>query len=206
MKKYIVRNRKTNEVIGRFDSKKEAADEMMDAIETNNENYDDCDDGYLTPFDFALGVEETKEINKMVCSFEDAKEYLGIENNKGFSVETKPFEERGFAKEDVVSMIKDVNPKHVNALIAMNKLCTIAQAWNKSDGFKPDFSDTNQRKWFPWFVYDKKAAGFVCAYTDDAMTYAHAYYGSRLCFKTSERARQFGNQFIDLWNDVLLFR
>ena len=76
----------------------------------------------------------------------------------------------------------DINPKHIEALIALNKLFTIAQAWNKEDGFVPDFSDWEQDKWFPWFVYDKDAAGFVCATTSNAPTAASAHVGSRLCF------------------------
>ena len=89
-------------------------------------------------------------------------------------------------------------------MIALNELFTIAEAWNKEDGFVPDFSDINQWKYFPWFIYNNDAAGFVFAATTYMATYANAYFGSRLCFKTEERARQFGEQFIDLWNKVLL--
>ena len=98
----------------------------------------------------------------------------------------------------------DINPKHIEALIALNKLFTIAQAWNKEDGFVPDFSDCEQDKWFPWFVYDKDAAGFVFADTLNAPTNAPANFGSRLCFKSSTRAAQFGKQFADLYNKVFL--
>lgn len=103
---------------------------------------------------------------------------------------------------DISTLLKEANPKHIKALVAYNRLCTIAQAWNKADDFTPDFSNRNQTKWFPWFVYSDDAAGFVHAYS--TATYAVANLGSRLCFKTSTRARQFGEQFIDLWNDVLL--
>lgn len=98
----------------------------------------------------------------------------------------------------------DINPKHIEALIALNKLFTIAQAWNKEDGFVPDFSDWEQDKWFPWFVYNKDAAGFVCANTTYAPTFAYATVGSRLCFKSSARAAQFGKQFAELYNKVFL--
>ena len=94
----------------------------------------------------------------------------------------------------------------MKALVALNELFTIAQAWNKEDNFTPDFSNRNQTKWFPWFVYSNAAAGFVFASSTNTATNAAANFGSRLCFKTSDRARQFGEQFIDLWNDVLLFR
>ena len=33
---------------------------------------------------------------------------------------------------------------------------------------------------------------------------AYAYLGSRLCFKSSARAEQFGKQFADLYNKVFL--
>lgn len=94
---------------------------------------------------------------------------------------------------------------HQKALIALEKLIVIAEAWNKKDGFVPDFDNTNQYKWFPWFRKNG-TAGFVFANADNTYAYAYANIGSRLCFKTEERAKQFGEQFIDLWNDFLLFR
>lgn len=44
-----------------------------------------------------------------------------------------------------------VTQQNVNALIALNKLFTIAEAWNKLDGFVPNFSNWSQEKWIPWF-------------------------------------------------------
>ena len=119
------------------------------------------------------------EINIKVDSFEAALEYLGRENI--------------------------VTDKHAKAMDAMYKLITIAEAWNKADDFVPDFSDRNQYKYFPWFIYKNRASGFVYAYTTNTASYAHANIGSRFCFKTAERAEQFGKQFIGLWNDFLLF-
>ena len=124
------------------------------------------------------------EINVKVDSFEAALEYLGRENN---------------------ACICGIPDKHAKAMVAMYKLITIAEAWNKADNFVPDYDNTNQYKWFPWFQ-KRGTAGFVCANTDYAASYASAHFGSRLCFKTDERAEQFGKQFIDLWNDFLLFR
>lgn len=100
--------------------------------------------------------------------------------------------------------VTGINPKHIEELIALNKLFTIAQAWNKEDGFVPDFSDWEQDKWFPWFVYDKDAAGFVYADTNSTPTNAVAYFGPRICFKSSARAAQFGKQFAELYNKVFL--
>lgn len=206
MKKYLVTNKKTKEVCGKFDSKSEAADEMMVFINEHNEELDSDDEDYLTPFDFILEEIESKEINDIVTSYEEARKYLGGKPNNDFTVAKKVVSGNCVKLDEVTRLVKDINPSHVKALIALNELFTIAQAWNKEDEFEPDFSNSNQYKYFPWFVYDNGSAGFVAAYTSDAATYASAYFGSRLCFKTPERARQFGEQFIDLWNDVLLFR
>ena len=95
---------------------------------------------------------------------------------------------------------------HQKAMSALEKLIVIAEAWNKQDGFVPDYSNSDQWKYYPWFKYIKEVAGFVYADTTYTATYTSASIGSRLCFKTKERAEQFGKQFINLWNDFLLFR
>lgn len=206
MKKYLVTNKKTQEICGKFDSKSEAADEMLGFIEEHNEDVDSDDEEYLTPFDFTLEEIESKEINEVVTTYEEAREYLGGKPNADFTVAKKILSGNHVKLDDVANLVSEVNPKHIKALIAYNRLCTIAQAWNKADGFEPDFSNTSQYKYFPWFEYSRDAAGFVYAGTNYAATAALASIGSRLCFMTRERAEQFGKQFIDLWNDVFLFR
>lgn len=206
MKKFLITNKKTQEICGKFDSKNEAADEMMDFIENHNEDLDSEDEDYLTPFDFSLEEVEIKEVNECITDFEKARKHLNGKPNADFTVSKKILSDNSVKLEDVARLVNDINPKHMKALVALNELFTIAQAWNKEDNFTPDFSNRNQTKWFPWFVYSNANAGFVCAPAYGTATYAGAVIGSRLCFKTSDRARQFGEQFIDLWNDVLLFR
>lgn len=206
MKKYLVTNKKTQEICGKFDSKSEAADEILGFIEEHNEDVDSDDEEYLTPFDFTLEEIESKEINEVVTTYEEAREYLGGKPNADFTVAKKILSGNHVKLDDVANLVSEVNPKHIKALIAYNRLCTIAQAWNKADGFEPDFSNTSQYKYFPWFEYSRDAAGFVCASTYGTAAHANANFGSRLCFMTRERAEQFGKQFIDLWNDVFLFR
>lgn len=206
MKKFLVTNKKTQEICGKFDSKSEAAEEMQNFIEEHNEDVDSDDEEYLTPFDFTLEEIEIKDVNDAITDFEKARKHLGGKPNGDFTVSKKILSGNSVNLQEVTRLVNDINPKHVKALIALNELFTIAQAWNKEDDFTPDFSNRNQTKWFPWFVYSDNAAGFVCAGTSTAAASANANVGSRLCFKTSARARQFGEQFIDLWNDVLLFR
>ena len=96
---------------------------------------------------------------------------------------------------------------HQKALLALEKLMVIAEAWNKHDRFVPIFGAAGQYGWFPFFEFDNKSADFVCAGAADTAVYADdTAFGSRLCFKTEKRAEQFGEQFIDLWNDFLLYR
>lgn len=194
MKKYIIRNADGSEqtvMRAIHNSRKEAGESMMNYIRKHNEN---CDgDKYLSPFDFILEEVECGDINEVITDFESAREMLGLKA-------------LGFLNkfDDVTKLISDINPKHIKALIALNELFTIAEAWNKEDEFVPDFSDWNQDKWFPWFKYDKDAAGFVFAVTHSAPANALAHFGSRLCFKSSARAAQFGKQFADLYNKIFL--
>lgn len=209
MKKYIIKNAdgsEQSEMQAIHESRKEAGETLMDYICDHNEDLDIDDDDYLSPFDFVLEEVECKEVNEVITDFERARKALGGKPNADFTVSKKILSGNVVHLNDVARLVTDINPKHIKALIALNELFTIAQAWNKEDGFVPDFSDWHQDKWFPWFKYDKDAAGFVYAFTDNAPTDANAGIGSRLCFKSSARAAQFGKQFIDLWNDVFLFR
>ena len=174
MRKYIVKFKGSEKVFGEFASREIASDEVMDYINYFNKEYEG---EYISPFDFVLEEVECNGVNAEITCFEAAKRYLNL---------------------------KWPNEKNIAPLIALDQLFTIAAAWNKADGFVPDFSDWRQTKWFPWFKYNKDAAGFVFAHTNYTPTYAATHLGSRICFMTSERAEQFGKQFADLFNKVFL--
>ena len=189
MKNYIIKyadGRWQNIMQAIHNSRKEATKTIMNYL-GNNKDYD------LSPFDFTLEEVDVKDVNEVITDFESAREALGLKPNTFYNL-----------SKHVPKFISNINPKHIEALNALNELFTIAQAWNKEDGFVPDFSDWNQDKWFPLFLYDKDIARFVCANTGGTSTSAGAYFGSRLCFKTSARAAQFGKLFVDLYNKVFL--
>ena len=185
-------------------TRKEAGEELMEYINNHNEDLDVDDDDYLTPFDFLLEEVEVTEVNEIITDFETARERLGGKPNMDFTVAQKVVSRNAVRLEDVTRLVQSLNPSHIEALIALNELFTIAQAWNKEDGFVPDFSNINQGKDFPWFTDKNDAAGFVLAYAHSAATYAGAAVGSRLCFKSESRAEQFGKQFAHLYNKVFL--
>lgn len=204
MKQYILKQIGNNEPIGKYSNKADAVDDMDTIIADHNEDLDSDDDGFLTPFDFTLEVVECQDVNETITNFDEARAFLGGKPNNDYTVSKKVLSGNCVQLADVTHLVQDVNPKHIKALIALNELFTIAQAWNKADDFVPDFSNSMQDKWFPWFVYDKGAAGFVAAATFNTATTAYAYIGSRLCFKTRNRAIQFGKQFVGLYNQVFL--
>lgn len=188
MKKYVVRNKKTNEVLGKFDTKNQASEAVVEYINEDNEFIFEFiyphEDNLLTIFDFDIQEVEVQGIN----NYEEAIEFLGI---------------KGTYKNGDMKTV-ETTPKHYKALLALSKLFMIAEAWNKLDGFVPDFSDVNQTKYFPWFEYSKDTAGFVCPNANWAAAHVSAYVGSRLCFATRERAADFGKKFESLYNDFLL--
>ena len=207
MIKYKLSNAENGEILGQFKTRQDAADAMNQYIAETNDGLDPSDEEWLTPFDFDLEEVEVKEApNEIIVDYNSAREYLGGKANKQFTVSQRVANMNTVpGLMDVTRLVDALNPSHVEALIALNELFTIAQAWNKADDFVPDYSDRRQAKWFPWFVYDKDRAGFVYANTSYSPSATSASFGSRLCFKTANRARQFGEQFIDLWNKVLLF-
>lgn len=195
MKKYIIRNADGSEqtvMQAVHNSREEAGRELMRYLSYHNESWDV--DNHLSPFDFVLEEVERPQVNEVVTDFKRARKALGL----NIDYELPKY------MTNVARLVEVITPTHIEALIAINKLFTIAEAWNKEDGFVPDFSDREQDKWFPWFKYDKNTARFVYAFTNNSSILGYAYFGSRLCFKTLERAAQFGKQFVDLYNEVFL--
>lgn len=115
-----------------------------------------------------------------------------------------------------------------NHIIALMKLETISRAlWGRNWQPQPD-AEGNNVFWFPWFalwtkkeVEDMKPeqrgallsahatsgalAGFGCLYANYRSSSASAYIGFRLCQETEEKAKYFGQQFIELWAEYLKF-
>lgn len=140
-----------------------------------------------------LGVETTimqavktvtpKDITKRVKTYADACAVLGIE-----PINEEVFTKLGFTKDE----------------IAYRKLKTVVEALN--EGWRPDWSDSSDYKYWNWFIYNPSSAGFGCAATSGAPSNSYAGVGSRLCFKTRELATYAGRQFEDLYNDFFLIK
>lgn len=120
-------------------------------------------------------------ITDRVKSFEDACQVLGISTN--------------------VPEVKGLPRKHQKAIIANYKLIVIAEALN--EGWKPNWQDSDEYKYYPWFDMSNPA-GVGYSHTYNTASYPNAAFGSRLCLKNRELAIYFGQTFTDLFNDSLL--
>ena len=170
MKKFIVKLKSDNSVLGTFDTKVEASEFVTEAIDDNQID---------TVFDVVC---EEKDIDYPL-TFSDACKFLGIPES---AIALKG--DNGIAK----------------SAVAFYKLSIIAKAWNKIDGFVPDFSNSDQSKHFPWFLYRTEHAGFVCTDTSTSASSASSAIGSRLCFASSATAQKFGETFTALYNEMFL--
>lgn len=115
-------------------------------------------------------------------------------------------------------------PSHI---VALMKLETISRAlWGRDFQPKPD-GEGSKVYWYPWFaLYTKKEindmypeqrgallyaaiyganAGFGCLFAGLRSSSAGAAFGFRLCQETEEKAKYFGQQFIELWAEYLKF-
>ena len=79
------------------------------------------------------------------------------------------------------------------------KLTLIVRVLN--EGWVPDWRNSNQYKYYPYFK--AKEAGF--GFSDASYAYwdTLTFVGSRLCFKTSELAMYAGKQFETIYNEFL---
>lgn len=207
MRKFVVRLADGSEqslMRSMHDTRNEAIQVIMDYVAKCNKGLGMEDSKRISPFDFKVEEVDVDDVDMVITSFGLAMEYLGLTDNSEYEVCGR--EERGtgsLKKRDVEKLVRELNPRHVEALIALNELFTIAEAWNKADGFVPDFSNNDQRKYVPWFAYDKDVVRFS-ADGSVSSAYLSAFLGARLCFKTAERAKQFGQRFAGLFNKFLM--
>lgn len=195
MKRYIIKNEDgtTQTVMPAIhNTRKEALLTILDYVE---------DDSHIE--DYIVEEVDMKDVNECITDFEKARQVLELKPNISFSVIKDLRRDSAVLHEKISRFAKEINPKCLDALIALNKLFTIAEAWNKLDGFVPDFSNWSQNKWTPLFEQTTSTKrlelSITCKFTE-----VNESFGPRLCFKTHERAWQFGTQFLDLYNQVFL--
>lgn len=110
-----------------------------------------------------------QKITDRIKTFEDACEVLGLDpKHAGFE----------YGSADTV---------------AYTKLKVIIEALN--EGWKPDWNNTDEPKYYPWFYMNKPGFRLYDVYAD----YYGSDVGSRLCFQKRDVAEYAVKQFIDLY-------
>lgn len=121
-----------------------------------------------------------QNIKERIKTFEDACEALNIN------------------PEEIKIKYPDSIAQHATALLAHAKLVIIVDALN--DGWTPDWSNSNEYKYYPWFnMGSPSGSGF--SYYVYVYWRAYSGVGSRLCFKSSELAEYAGQQFEQLYKE-----
>lgn len=144
------------------------------------------DEGNGSIFDYFYKEEDYEEITDRVKTYEDACKVLGVE-----PINEQNAKAQGFRSDE----------------IARRKLETIAAALN--EGWKPDWNNTDQYKYYPYFYIQENAkgkgsAGLSCAATYcGGYVYACGYRLSALLLRFT-LARYAGNQFTDLYEQILI--
>lgn len=90
--------------------------------------------------------------------------------------------------------------KHHKAMIAYAKLLVITEALN--EGWEPNWDDTNEWKYWPWFYMNKPGFRFFASFCSYAFTFTSG--GSRLCFRTRDLSDYAAKQFLSLWKDMIV--
>jgi len=97
-----------------------------------------------------------------------------------------------------VSMIPEEFRK---AIINAYKLMIVFKAIN--NGWRPDWSKSNQWKYYPWYSVLSSGFGFDSSYY--YFTFTYSFVGSRLCTDTSAKALYIARQFEPEYRDFLLY-
>lgn len=113
---------------------------------------------------------------KEIKSYEDACKVLGVQPISENAVAAFPAEDR-------------------KSMLAYHKLTIIARAIN--GGWKPDWNNRSQYKYYPVFYYENAGLAFASY----AASHASAYFGSRLCFQTEAMSDYAATTFADLYTD-----
>jgi hypothetical protein len=101
----------------------------------------------------------------------------------------------------VLPDVLSIPEEFAKPVIAAYKLMIIYKAIN--NGWKPDWNNYNQSKYYPWFEVSSSGFGF----SNTGYSYGHSItvVGSRLCTDSSEKALYIAEQFKAEYVDYFLF-
>lgn len=128
-----------------------------------------------------FGAEILKQdITERIKTYEDACEYIGIEQ-----IDVNELLEIGLTEKD----------------IAYLQIRTITKALN--EGWKADIYDSTTERWYPWFNPNGNSSSFAFRDSCCANSSVYAGSGAGLCFKNKKLATYAGKQFVALYKQFI---
>ncbi|WP_340112641.1 hypothetical protein [Maribellus mangrovi] len=112
-----------------------------------------------------------------VKSFNDACDRLGLDPNSILTAADTPDE------------------------AAYKKLKVIAKAIN--NGWEPNWDDTDEKKWWPWF---NLSSGFGFSLSSYYYGRSYTTVGSRLCFESKEKSTYAAETFLSIYEELLTIK
>jgi hypothetical protein len=103
--------------------------------------------------------------------------------------------------DDVIDYRKAIKYNFRLYTIANIALTMISKVLN--EGWEADWTDGNQKKWYPYFKEDASTSRFVFSDSAYADWFARTGGGSRLCFREESLAAFAANRFPDFYNHLL---
>lgn len=169
--------------IGVYDNKKDAQGVVIVRLKENAD---------VSVFDFKI------EDVEFPTTIREAKEVLGTNEKSCFLVSGDGGITVSRTKLQVLCNEADANS--LNALLAFNKLMTLAKAWNKLDNFEPSY-ESREELFIPCF---KTCGGDFRPMCVSKVIKSAIKYPAEMCFRTAERAAYFGELFADEYKKILL--
>lgn len=179
----FVKNGGNETLVGRYDSKADAQEKVMDIVEEDS----------VSVFNFRIEEREYEDITNRVKSYADACKVLGIEPMDEDSMKAQGFRPDEIARRQLETITEALNEGW-------------KPNWEDTDEYKyyPYFYiEVNEVKTEDGDTFGAHA-GLSFAGTFGAASSTHAYFGSRLCFHNRETARYAGRTFTDLYAQILI--
>lgn len=177
----FVKNGGNETLVGRYDSKADAQEKVMDMVEEDS----------VSVFNFRIEEREYEDITNRVKSYADACKVLGIEPMDEDSMKAQGFRPDEIARRQLETITEALN-----------------EGWKPNWA---DTDEYKFYPWFYIEVSEVQTegtigalAGLSCARTGGAAAFTHANFGSRLCFHDRETARYAGRTFTDLYAQILI--
>lgn len=180
----FVKNGGNETLVGRYDSKADAQEKVMDMVEEDS----------VSVFNFRIEEREYEDITNSVKSYADACKVLGIEPMGEDSMKAQGFRPDEIARRQLETIAEALNEGW-------------KPNWADTDEYKyyPYFYiEVSKVQTEDGYAANGAAAGLSDAITIGAASNALAYIGSRLCFHDRETARYAGRTFTDLYAQILI--